>query len=499
MSYTLNSILKKSASAFAAHIAVEDLNGHSITYARLYQDSVSVSRFLTANGVAAGMRVGIAAPKSTAYVACLFGIMQCHAAYVPLDINAPLARTKVVINDCGLKAIFIDDSMVETYKPLFAQSTYKLIPFRDNFSMLLFKADAVLHEQELAYILYTSGSTGVPKGVMHTHESAGAFIKWCTRLFKPRAADKFASHAPFHFDLSVFDVFVPLSVGASLLLFDEKTSTNPLLLVSTLAQKKISFFYATPTTLTYLYNYGKPARHDMSSLTKVLFAGEVFPVEDLRAVKSVLPEATFYNLYGPTETNVCSYYKIPARIPARQINPFPIGKACSFAELKTDAAPGKKGELLVAGKSLMSGYWNDGQKTKAAFKKDETGKQWYKTGDIVYLDIKNQYVYVGRKDRMVKRRGYRIELGEIEAILNSHKAILQAAVLAGSVNSQTDTVITAHIAFKPGAVIPELELHGFCRNLLPIYMIPDRFKFHEKLPSTSTHKIDYKTLSSLYE
>lgn len=496
----LNTILLKSAAKYAANTAVEDLMGNCITYDELDIKATHIKDFLIKYSVTSGTRIGIVSSKHIEYIAFIFGIMRCGAAYVPIDVNSPIDRNISVFDDCSLKAVFIEKDHALNYIANFKKNVfYDLINFNEAFSFIVFKNNTLLHKQDLAYILYTSGSTGVPKGVMHTHQSALAFVNWSIKTFKPEPNDRFSSHAPFHFDLSVFDVFVPLSIGATLVIFDEKTAANPLLLASTLSLKKINYLYATPTTLTYLYNFGKMNKYNYSFLKYVLFAGEAFPIKDLIDIKSFFLGAKFYNLYGPTETNVCTYFKIPEKISNKQLNSFPIGKPCSFAKVKINHKNNKQGELLVSGKSVMSGYWNDTKKTKLSFQKDNFGNIWYKTGDIVELNAKGHYVYLSRKDRMIKRRGYRIELGEIETVLSKYKSVLLIAVLASSKKNETNHNVTAHLVLKNKSSVSELELYQYCQKNLPAYMIPDQFVFHKTLPLTSTHKIDYKTLSSLYD
>ena len=287
----------------------------------------------------------------------------------------------------------------------------------------------------MAYILYTSGSTGNPKGVMYSHKAALAFVNWCSETFEFNELDVFSSHAPFHFDLSIFDLYVSLKHGASVILIGEESGKQPMILAQLIVDRRISVWYSTPSILTLLVKYGKPEKFDYLNLRQVFFAGEVFPVKHLAALKSIWKHPKYFNLYGPTETNVCTYFEIPHVIPPDQTTAFPIGKSCShfvckaFDENCEQLKTGEEGELCVTG-PIMSGYWNLPERTQQVFFTDKSGRTWYKTGDIVREQSDGNYVYISRKDRMVKRRGYRVELGEIESALYKHLSVVEAAVVA---------------------------------------------------------------------
>jgi non-ribosomal peptide synthetase component F len=216
-------------------------------------------------------------------------------------------------------------------------------------------------QDNLAYILYTSGSTGNPKGVMVTHQNALSFINWCSEVFKPGESDRFSSHAPFHFDLSILDIYVSIKHGSALVLVGEEIGKDPMRLAPLIADKKISIWYSTPSILSFLAQYGKLDQYGFPNLRLVLFAGEVFPVKYLRMLKDILPRPRYFNLYGPTETNVCTYFEIPSTIPDNHKKPFPIGKACAHYRIKVvdeqgqEVGNGQMGEL-IAGPGVMQGY-----------------------------------------------------------------------------------------------------------------------------------------------
>lgn len=483
--FNMFSWLEEAAQKHPSSIAVEDLSGNKFTYAELQGRADAWSALLGKAGIAAGQRVAVCADKSPEYIALIFAILKCKAAYVPLDIKNPSHRLQNICKDCQVNALVTDNEttlVVPGYRQLGNIGPFALWTSEKNLTK---------HEQPLAYILYTSGSTGQPKGVMHTHHSARVFVEWCHDTFKVSGKDKILSHAPFHFDLSIFDIFCTVKSGGTLVVLREKDSANVLTLAQALSEKKISIFYATPSTLSFLCRFGKMSKFNYSNLHTVLFAGEPFPIAHLRELKNFLPHSGLYNLYGPTETNVCTCYKLPEVIPVAQHEPFPIGNACSFALVKINT----ENELLVAGQSLMEGYWNDEQKTSAAFTIEE-GKKWYHTGDLVKTDDAGQIVYVGRKDRMIKRKGYRIEPGEIEQSLLQHGDLSLVAVT--SAGTASEKKIIAHVVPHAEKTIGSTDLFLFCKKNLPDYMIPDQFVFHTALPQTSTHKIDYRLLEQMH-
>jgi amino acid adenylation domain-containing protein len=274
----------------------------------------------------------------------------------------------------------------------------------------------------LAYVLYTSGSTGRPKGVMLSHRNAACFVDWCSDTFQPTEHDRFSSHAPFHFDLSVLDIYVSIRHGATLVIVEEGLGKEPLRLAPWIAEKRISIWYSAPSILSMMAQFGKLEQFDYSALRMVLFAGEVFPIRHLRLLKSLWRHLRYFNLYGPTETNVCTWYEVPQDIPDSQTEPVPIGRACSHCRTlvvdpeERPVLQGAEGELCIAGPSVLEGYWDLPEQTAKAFLAGQS-ERWYRTGDIVSEQPDGNFRFLGRRDRMVKKRGYRIELGEIESAL----------------------------------------------------------------------------------
>jgi len=501
--------LEASARRWPERPAVVDPSGSHITFAELNRRADSLAAHLSSHGIARGDRVGVALPKSVDSVTSLFGIMKAGAAYVPVDATAPAERGRRILEDCAVRAVIVHAGAAAIVPSTGDLATVVVVgtgpdappqstPFAAAVRSTSARGAGVARDiHDLAYILYTSGSTGVPKGVTLTHENASSFVEWCSSVFEPTCDDRFSSHAPFHFDLSVLDIYVSIKHGATLYLISEELGRNPRELARFISDNRLSIWYSTPSILTMLVQFGNVAAYDASSLRTVLFAGEVFPVKHLRAIKQIWPSPVFFNLYGPTETNVCTFARIPATIPDDRDVPYPIGFACSHCQSLVldddlnEVSLGEEGLLYISGPSVFGGYWNRPKENAAAFI-ERDGARWYNTGDVVRWKEGEGFIYSGRKDRMVKRRGYRIELGEIERALYKNPAVREAAVIA--VPDADSGVRIVAILSCHGAAPTMIELKAFCASHLPTYMSPDRFVFQNALPKTSTDKTDYQTL-----
>lgn len=501
----LNDYLEASAARAPQAPAALEPDGSALAYGDLARLADAVRSALNDAGVQAGDRIGLCLPKNIAALAGLFGVLKAGCAYIPVDYAAPLARCGFIFNDCGVRAIIADEALAEALTAELEGDWRRasLAPLGNRFRRvaLIARAGPVSPSPpDLAYILYTSGSTGRPKGVMHTHASARAFIDWCSQTFSPRPQDRFSSHAPFHFDLSILDLFVPIKHGASVVLIDSETGRQPGALTRLIGDLKITCWYSTPSILRAMLEHGNIASADCSSLRIVNFAGEVFPMRGLRSLMAHWPHPQFYNLYGPTETNVCTAYRLPSPLP-EEMESIPIGFDCSGDRGRVvdpagaDVADGEEGELLVAGGSVMLGYWNLPERNAAAFS-DAPGGPWYRTGDIVRRRPDGAYDFLGRRDRMVKRRGYRVELGEIEAVMNKHPSILETAAVARSAG-EGELEIVAFYAWSGEEAPSLIKLKQFCARNLPLYMVPDKLIRTPALPKTSTDKIDYQRLKDM--
>lgn len=490
-----------------------------VSYGDLVQRADRVARLLVELGVERGDRVGVHAAKSADAVTGLYGVMTAGAAYVPLDPDAPVSRVATVAADAGIRHLLCDRSHAGRVGPL-AEAGVDLRavialdgdpPAAENAGVdLLGPADIERQpdgppdrtgiDQDLAYLLYTSGSTGRPKGVSLTHRNALSFVEWAAGAFAVGGADTLSSHAPFHFDLSVFDLYAAAHGGATVALVPIAASVLPGELARWVEEREITVWYSVPSILTMLVLGGGLSAGAWPRLRAVLFAGEVFPTGHLRRLMELVPHASFHNLYGPTETNVCTHYPVPRLDPERE-EPIPIGRPIEGMEVFVwtaegrEAGVGEVGEILVRGGTVMRGYWNDPERTGEVLVPDPRGATLpdpvYRTGDIGHWDERGDLVFLGRRDHQVKTRGYRVELGEVEATLYAHPAVVECAVVA-----VPDPVVTNRLrAFVvAGRALDPADLARFVEERLPRYMVPDSFVPRAALPRTSSGKVDRRAL-----
>ncbi len=523
--YLLPHLLETSARRFPNKAAVSS-GEHSLSYSVLDTLSSQLAEVIRARGVSKGESVGIFLPLSLASVVSVFAILKAGACYVPLDPSAPAKRLAYIIRDSKIRmllsssvksaeitAIFPDDFPLETIVLVDCdipsenkgiarslQEKVTIVGWSDVIAQpAKSKPEVPTIENDMAYVLYTSGSTGVPKGVMISHRNSLTFVIWAAEYVGLQPEDRVGCHAPLHFDLSTFSIFSSCLAGATIVLIPEKASVFPSQLTKLIEREQITIWYSVPSVLTLLVLYGNLRGHDLTRLRAVIFAGEVFPVKYLQRLMAMLPHARYLNWYGPTETNVCTSFEVRHLDPDRN-NPIPIGKACANTEVfglnaegKRISSPGETGELYVRGPSLMRGYLGDPEKTSRVLLPDTFNQRptefVYKTGDIVTLDSDGNYLYLGRNDGMIKTRGYRVEAGEIEAALYGHPAVREA-VVHGVPDEVFGNRLRAVVSLIEGANMNKEELISFCRQRLPQYMIPDIVEFRDILPKTSTGKID---------
>ena len=524
MSYLLWQVVSEGAARHPARSAVS-WRDIVLSYAELDEASTRLAHLLANAGIGPGTRVGLYLPKSYKAVIAIIATLKAGAAYVPVDPHAPASRAAYILRDCAVRVVVTTPELAAQLAPELATlDALETICLTERSNTLTYPdrirvrqwneltafpvtpLECRTIETDPAYLLYTSGSTGRPKGVVLTHRNALTFVDWAVAAFHLEPDDRLSSHAPLHSDLSIFDVFGALRAGACVALVPEDISPFPGPLAEWIHGERITVWYSVPSALIRLSVHGRLERWSFDTLRAVLFAGEVFALKHLRQLMDQLPHAELYNLYGPTETNVCTYHRVPRPL-ADEVTSLSIGRACENTEvfaLDASGAPiamGDEGELFVRGPTVMAGYWGDQAKTEMALRRNPLQPSYpelaYRTGDIVRLEDDGTYTFLGRRDHMVKSRGYRIELGEVEHVLHAHDAVREAVVVA-TPDDEIGARLSAVVAAHDDSAVSARALQAFCASRLPRHMVPETIVFRDDLPLTSTGKADRIALTAMF-
>lgn len=515
--YTLPHIIKRAAQERPEQIGFKYLD-KALSYRELHRKSTQLALYLQQRGIQKGERIGIYMPRCLESTIAIYGILKMGGIYVPLDPFAPIDRTAFVIKDCTIKHIVSIPQQARKLKKLVTVTTLTSIigvakdiagcdttPWQNVFGQITnnFIPPALL-ESDIAYILYTSGSTGTPKGIMHTHASALAFVKLVTELYEMQD-EIYGMHAPLHFDPSVQGYFGgPYAFATTIIVSDAHTKL-PASLSELIEKEQITIWFSVPLALVQMLAQGNIESRDFTSLKWVLFSGEVFPTKHLRNLMLVWTFARFSNIYGPTETNQCTYYHVPS-VPESD-DPIPIGYAWDNTVYKIvdkddgEVHNGASGELIIRTATMMKGYWNNVDLTQKSFyvETNIAGNEevYYRTGDQVKINPQGALLFLGRNDYQVKLRGYRIELGEIESVINSLDGVQESAALALKGSNSEDLELITFVVTDNEVILTKESVEDVCHAKLPIYAIPDSIHFIKEFPRTASGKVNRKQLEKI--
>jgi amino acid adenylation domain-containing protein len=465
-----------------------------MSYGELRQAVRSCADGLRRSGVRPGDRVAICLPKSLSSLTMILGTLAAGAAYVPLNHRVPGTQALAILEDIRPRMLIAAPETMALLEPahlpgllLARPASTPGEPF-DAITRFPGGNLDVPSPPDLAAVFYTSGTTGEPKGIMLSHRNMASFVYWASDAFRISAADRISSHAPFNFDLSVLDIFATLGRHATVSLLDETTARFPGAVRRIIETHGITVWYSVPTALAQLQARG--ALSGLRNPRLALYAGEVFPTPILRRVMADMPDTEFVNLFGPTETNVCAYYRLPGP-PDSDFDTVPIGIPCEHLDVSllgedgTPVAAGEAGEICVAGSAVTAGYWQRPDLTHATRAGGRSGT--YRTGDFAFIRGDGMMMLVGRRDQQVKVRGFRIELLGLEATLNACPAVREAvAVPTGDAADGGLTVFLTAAESQP----EDSAVRAFVASRMAPYYVPDRIEWLTDMPRTTTGKID---------
>ena len=422
----------------------------------------------------------------------------CHIFF--LDLNLPNQRIKKILKKTGCKILISDDKKTKLFARVISAkslSNKRKKKIRDCSS------------DSPAYIMFTSGSTGEPKGAIISQQSIINFINWSRKSFKISSKDIFSQLNPLYFDNSVFDLYNSLFNGSTLVLTNGLEIKNPEKLLKKIKKNKCTIWFSTPSLLIYFLNFNLLDKHKFKFIKKIIFGGEGFPKEKLINLIKKVGRKSYYNVYGPTEcTCICSNHLInKSDLVHNKESYVTLGKiAENFDYLILNkknkiVKSGKIGELVLFGPNVAYGYIGDDETTKKNFiygNRYFNYQRGYRTGDLVYYQAKQDKIYfVGRKDTQIKHLGYRIELNELEVTLNKHTQVNEAFVFYQKNKLETHGKIIAVMSVKKN--IEKSEILLFLKKYLPKYFLPKYIFFRADLPKNSSNKIDRVKLKKIYE
>ena len=442
-------------------------------------------------------------PKSIESIVSLLATAYSGNFYVMLDIAMPPERAKLICENLNARAVITDTA----HEAAFAAITQEIpvvditeadekVPDEEK----LWSIRRNMTETDPLYVLYTSGSTGVPKGVVISHRNVIAYAGWVIKTFCINEQTVFGNQTPFYFSMSVTDIFATLFTGATLHILPKSLFSFPLRLMEYLKQEKVNTIYWVPSALCIVANTKTLDYIKLPDLKKVLFAGEVMPTKQLNMWISHMPDILYANLYGPTETtDICAYYVIDRKFAEDEA--LPIGYPCEncglliLDENGKEAEKGQAGELCVRGPFVALGYYNNPEKTAQAFVKNPCNPYYpetvYRTGDLVREQENGALCYMGRRDFQIKHMGYRIELGEIETAAFSLEKMEYAVCIY---DTAEDKIILVY-----QAKLKELSVMEQLSQKLPRYMQPAKCIRVKKMVMNANGKIDRAWLKKNYK
>lgn len=517
MAFLLHHLLEGSARQHPDRPAVAFAD-RSLSYQELDRAANGFAQLLREIGVTESATVGVHMRRSIEALVAMLGTLKAGSAYVPLDPQSPTGRLRYIAELCHIEVVATVGSQLDVLdEALLGMRSVARVVLMDDANPgrrpgeapeLVYWGMAVADDPppaatidaDPAYVLFTSGSTGAPKGVVISHLNAVTFVEAAAEVLGIQKEDRLSHVCPLQSDMSVLDIYVALRAGACIVGISEVTAMFPAALGKAIQDNEITIWNSVPSALTGLASIQSV---DVPTLRTVIFAGEPFPFEPLRQLMAAIPQARFCNMYGQTEANSSTYHWV-GDLSERPREPIPIGRALPNFEvfvLGTDGKqvvePGGEGELHVRSSTVALGYWGDPGGTARAFITDprnpHNGGRVYRTRDVVRIAANGDLVFVGRKDLLIKSRGYRVEIEEVEGAIRNHPAVMNAAVIAVP-DERIGNRLAAFVQPESRDGLTKEDVIAHCIRELPHYMIPEEITICEAIPLTPLGKIDRKRL-----
>ena len=499
MKINLIELFEETVKCYPQKIAVIDKD-REIVFSALHQQSLRLASRLISMGIAQNKPVGVFLDKSIESVYANLGILYAGDFYMNLDIKTPAERIRNIIQLVEPAAIISTTRQIKPIEGIIPSTTQVILldeadETADVDATAILRRLSTIIDTDPSCIINTSGSTGTPKGVVLNHKSFFDFIEWAIDTFHFGDDLVMGSLSPIVFDIYSFELCMLMAKASTLVVLPAHLAAFPAKILEVLEQHKVNFLFWVPTIMVNIANMDLLSTFKLESLKTVWFAGEVFPTKQYNYWHHHLPQTTFANLYGPIEITLdCTYYIINKEIPDEE--PLPIGYPCRNTDIlvlddedRLVKEANVEGELCVRGTSLAMGYYNNPEKTAAAFVQNPLNKAYpeviYRTGDIVCYSEEGLIMFKGRKDNIVKHQGYRTDLGEIEhVIINTLKLVKNGCIAY----NQAEKQIT--LFYEAEEEVPVTEFRLSIGKVLPKYMIPTAYHRLEQLQRNANGKID---------
>ncbi|WP_330460674.1 amino acid adenylation domain-containing protein [Streptomyces sp. NBC_00820] len=483
--------------------AVRDA-GRTLTYAELDLASDRLAARLAHAGVRPGDLVGLLLERSADVPVGILGVMKAGAAYVPLDPSYPGERLRYMIADAGVTTV-VGAAGQAAERGLDAVA---VLPPYDDSAPETPVPETELTGEEPAYVIYTSGSTGNPKGCVVGHRQVLALLKAALPLFDVDAEDRWALFHSFSFDVSVWEFWASMAVGATAVTVPLAVAQSAADFLALLVAEKVTVLGQVPSVFRALAMAYEEAGRPELALRYLVFAGEAIDLDVVGGFLGAYPGTapTAVNMYGPTETTVYATHRALTEADFGGAVASPIGAGLPHLRLEirdADLRPlpdGETGELLIAGEGVADGYLGRPELTAERFVTldgPDGPDRYYRTGDLARRLPDGSFAYLGRNDQQIKLRGYRIELGEVEAALRGHHHVKDAAVTVITTAAGATFFVACVVLAEGAPAKPAAELRAHAQTVLPRYMVPDRYQAVDALPLTGSGKLDRKALTEL--